>query len=446
MTTPLPAAQRLIADVDRARDSRLRRVADLTALQGAFMPTPEEWSAREILAHLLWAGLSGVATLWEALSTRPARTPARLRPHRGLPIELIIAATSRPRESAQESATPHLGGPVECWMIAMRSLATILAEFATPRREQDVDDVVVPQTLPTLGPSMLSVPSPIRRGFGLASVALLLGACATAGRGASSPELPTGFPTRCEPDAVQVMLLGTYHFAAPGNDAVRQRIDDVLTARRQAELDELATRLAKWDPDQIAVEWPFTFRDSTVARFARFSAGTLTPTRNEVVQIGFRLARRLRHDTVHPIDAEWPIWNDSLDALALRRPDLAKARDSILAAQQAMADAASAHAMSMRIVDQLRDANSEAAFQGGNSLSMFGSFLPAGEGENYGGPQLLAQWYARNFRIAHHLTRVLRPGTKRVLVIVGAGHVPPLRNILHESPHFCPVSPLPYLR
>jgi hypothetical protein len=29
-----------------------------------------------------------------------------------------------------------------------------------------------------------------------------------------------------------------------------------------------------------------------------------------------------------------------------------------------------------------------------------------------------------------------------VLVIVGSGHVPPMRNILDESPDFCPVSPL----
>ena len=44
------------------------------------------------------------------------------------------------------------------------------------------------------------------------------------------------------------------------------------------------------------------------------------------------------------------------------------------------------------------------------------------------------------------LRRALRPGTRRVLVLVGSGHVPPLRNILDESPELCPVSPLPYLQ
>jgi pheromone shutdown protein TraB len=63
-----------------------------------------------------------------------------------------------------------------------------------------------------------------------------------------------------------------------------------------------------------------------------------------------------------------------------------------------------------------------------------------------GGPQLLARWYERNFRMAHNLTRALRPETRRVLVIVGSGHVPPLRTIFDEAPGFCPVSPLPLLR
>jgi hypothetical protein len=77
---------------------------------------------------------------------------------------------------------------------------------------------------------------------------------------------------------------------------------------------------------------------------------------------------------------------------------------------------------------------------------MFGSWLRAGEGTNLGGPQLLARWYERNIYMAHYLTRSLLPGTRRVLVLIGAGHVPPLRNILDESPELCPVSPLPLLR
>ena len=98
------------------------------------------------------------------------------------------------------------------------------------------------------------------------------------------------------------------------------------------------------------------------------------------------------------------------------------------------------------IREHLERFNSDEALHGGNSLGMFGGYLQVGEGQNYGGPQFLAQWYARNFNMAHNLTRMRARDVKRILVIVGSGHVPPLRNLLDEAPQFCPVSPLALLR
>lgn len=242
------------------------------------------------------------------------------------------------------------------------------------------------------------------------------------------------------------MLLGTFHFQGSERDAVSGTPMDMRTPTRQAELEDLITRLARWAPDQIAVEWPTSFADSTTARYKRYVAsGGNTESQNEVVQVGFRLARRLDHPTVYPIDHQMPIGNDSIGALLARRADLRRRSDSISAALRAEVAADETANAGFTIVELLRRANTDAQLHRGNSRSMF-NYLIAGEGENRGGPQLLARWYERNFYMAHNLTRVLRPNTRRVLLLVGSGHVPPLRNILDESPHFCPVSPLPYLR
>jgi len=281
----------------------------------------------------------------------------------------------------------------------------------------------------------------------------MVGACAPARRAAplAAPAeqqamLPTGFPVRCAPGEIEVMLLGTYHFANPGADAVKMDVVDVLEPSRQAELEDLVARVARWEPDQIAVEWTLSFTDTTRARFGRYVAGTLPPSRNEVVQIGFRLAKRLGHATVWPIDYQMGFGNDSIGALYARRPELKRAADSVLARLQARADSAAPVQQRQSILEHLREANSDDALHGGNSEGMFGALLPAGEGDNYGGPQVLAKWYERNVRMVHNLFRSLRPGTRRVLLLVGSGHVPPIRNVLDESPQFCPVSPLPYLR
>ena len=264
-------------------------------------------------------------------------------------------------------------------------------------------------------------------------------------RGATT-RLPTGFPATCAPGEIEVMLLGTYHFAGSTTDAVQQQAEDVLTPSRQTELEDLAGRLARWSPDQIAVEWPYDFVDSTTARYQRYVASGTTQSRNEVVQIGFRLAKRLGHPTVYPIDYRMPIGNDSIEALFARRPQFKQHMDSLQTSMQAGADSSGIWRRGSTIIEQLRAVNTDAALHGGNSLAMFGSLLSAGEGKNYGGPEILARWYERNIKMVHNLTRVLQPSTRRVLVVVGSGHVPPLRNLLDEAPQFCPVSPLPYLR
>jgi hypothetical protein len=277
------------------------------------------------------------------------------------------------------------------------------------------------------------------------SIALLMASAATLQ--AQSADRPTGFPAACDPAEVQVMLLGTYHFANPGKDVIKQDIDDVLQPKRQAELEQLISRLASWRPDRIAVEQSFSETDTVRARYARYRAGTLAPSRNEVVQIAFRLASRLGHDAVYPIDDDSFLdLNDSLKAIDQRRPELKRTRDSISAVLQREAIARNAWMRATTIREHLLQLNSDESLHRSNSLGMFGGYLQAGEGQNYGGPQFLTQWYARNFNMAHNLTRLLRPDVKRILVVVGSGHVPPLRNLLDEAPQFCPVSPLSLLR
>jgi hypothetical protein len=280
----------------------------------------------------------------------------------------------------------------------------------------------------------------------LRSIGLALVVCASTLQ-AQTPDRPTGFPAVCDPREVQVLILGTYHFANPARDAIKQDIDDVLQPKRQAELEDLVTRLASWKPDRIAVESRFSRTDTVRAQFAAYLAKTLPPSRNEVVQIGFRLASRLGHQAVYPIDDDSRLdLNDSLRAVEQRRPEFERMRDSILATLQQEAEAENAWMRTSTIREHLLRQNSDEAIHGGNSLGMFGGYLASGEGQNYGGPQFLAQWYARNFNMAHNLTRMLRHDVKRILVIVGSGHIAPLRNLLDEAPQFCPVSPLSLLR
>ena len=51
-------------------------------------------------------------------------------------------------------------------------------------------------------------------------------------------------PAAPNSEAIQVMILGSYHMGNPGQDLHNVKVDDVRTPAKQAELADVAARLA----------------------------------------------------------------------------------------------------------------------------------------------------------------------------------------------------------
>src|SRR5437867_10948598 len=109
------------------------------------------------------------------------------------------------------------------------------------------------------------------------------------------PEKPA-VPARAE-----VLVLRVYHMSNPGHDIFNMKADDVLAPRRQAEIAQLIEVLKRFHPTKIAVE---ADGDRIPKGYAEYLAGKHELTRNEIEQIGFRLAKELGHKTVYPADAD----------------------------------------------------------------------------------------------------------------------------------------------
>src|SRR5262249_22889422 len=103
--------------------------------------------------------------------------------------------------------------------------------------------------------------------------------------------------TPSQPARAEVLVLGVYHMSNPGRDIFNTQADDVLTPKRQAEMSQVTAVLKKFNPTKIAVE-----RDPGDKHLAKdysdYLAGKHELTRNEIEQIGFRLARELGHKSV----------------------------------------------------------------------------------------------------------------------------------------------------
>ncbi|PYM10400.1 MAG: hypothetical protein DMF15_02200 [Verrucomicrobia bacterium] len=106
------------------------------------------------------------------------------------------------------------------------------------------------------------------------------------------------------PAPIQVMVLGTYHFGNPGQDMHNMKVDSVLTPAKQAELADVVSRLAKFNPTKIAVEALSDCTDFVSDKFDGFTLEKLSKDPDERIQIAFRLAHQLGQKSVYGIDEQ----------------------------------------------------------------------------------------------------------------------------------------------
>ena len=103
----------------------------------------------------------------------------------------------------------------------------------------------------------------------------------------------------------KVMVLGTYHFANPGQDLQNPKAHDSLSPRRQKEIAVLGDALALYKPTKIAVEVNTDAEENRNLSYYRdYLKGINTERRNEIVQVAFRLAKKLGLSDVIGIDSD----------------------------------------------------------------------------------------------------------------------------------------------
>ena len=196
-------------------------------------------------------------------------------------------------------------------------------------------------------------------------------------------------------------------------------------------------------PTKVAVERPYASFDTLNALYRSFRAQDGPPAnRNEVWQVGFRLARFLGHERIYPVDFRMNLGTDSLSAFYKRHPD-ALQRVTARSRESRHADSAALDGLKERpLVELLSWMNANAHLE---NETFFRDILPLGEGANYAGAEMLARWYDRNLRIVQNLFRIREAADRRILLIIGNGHVAPLKGLLEMTPQFCPLSAVPVL-
>lgn len=238
----------------------------------------------------------------------------------------------------------------------------------------------------------------------------------------------------------EVLVLGTYHFANPGLDVVQTEVADVLSATKQAEILALVEGLVRFEPTRIAVENVPDMAPRLDSLYEAYRSGSHELRRSETEQVGFRMAAMLDHPRVYPIDhrGEFP-YGAVMEYAQVHHPDLVAFASEETARMTAEKNRQQRENTIGEILRLSNDPEKLAREHG-----MYMRFAEVGAGDTYVGADLLSKWYERNVHMFANLLRVAEPG-ERILVIVGSGHAPILRELITYHPNMRLVDTLEYL-
>jgi hypothetical protein len=242
----------------------------------------------------------------------------------------------------------------------------------------------------------------------------------------------------------KVLLVGSFHFAYYNLDAHKVADEDqvdILSEKRQKELEELVEYIAKFKPNKIAVE---TGRNTgyLMREYEDWKSGKEPLKKSETRQIGFRLLDRFGLDTIFGVDAG-SVSRDlyySKDSLVIR-PYLDqifedydyRSKDKISKRYKKFRELDDKLTLENTLLEYFKYMNSDKVLDRGFGAYLNGDFK---NGDYEGADALVLYWYNRNLRILRNIQKITTSPDDRILVIFGAGHVEILKHLFQCTPQY----------
>jgi hypothetical protein len=226
-----------------------------------------------------------------------------------------------------------------------------------------------------------------------------------------------------------ILVLATYHMDNPGRDVMNVQSDDVLTEKRQKEIREFVNLLKRFKPTKIAVEMPFGSAKLD-EQYSRYLRGEYQLTRNEIDQIGFRLAKDLNHGKMYAVDADGAFDIGRVFAFAAANNQQDTIDKGMAIAKQQVAEG-NKLIQTATIKEIYKVNNDQQRINEAHRAYLMMSRI--GKGKEYPGVDLLADWYERNLKIFSNIQRIIESKDDRVLVIIGGNHVKHLQQFIEDS-------------
>lgn len=242
----------------------------------------------------------------------------------------------------------------------------------------------------------------------------------------------------------KVAVLGVFHFANPGLDSYKQKYEfNILDSMRQSELNDVLFKLEKYSPTKILIERNRIDGDSIINdRYQKYLNGefNITDKSDEIYQIGFKLAKILKHEKIYCSDASADWFGVNLDWENYNEMEYLKSRKQLKKATRYDYNSFYQLNDSLKTTHNLNE-HLKMINHPKNRLKDHQAYLTetvlTGAGDNYIGADSVAKWYRRNLRIfANTFDLTSFEKEERILLIYGSGHIWQLRQLFTDSPDF----------
>lgn len=244
------------------------------------------------------------------------------------------------------------------------------------------------------------------------------------------------------PKKTEVLTLGSFHFAFRNLDLIKTSTEDqidVLEPKYQKEIEEIVERIAKFKPTIIAVEIDPIKQAKYDSLYNKYLEGNYKLGRDEVEQIGFRVAKMMKLKTLYCVNS----WGRDYEVLNT----VLEGKDSL--ENKKFMNYFNEYADTLKqyfpkqvfktkgIRAELIQKNDPGNINRDMGTYLIGTFKYETKDNEFFGPDFVTGWwFNRNLRIFRNIQKINAKPTDRILVIFGAGHMTLLNSFFEASPEY----------
>lgn len=230
-------------------------------------------------------------------------------------------------------------------------------------------------------------------------------------------------------NAIEALLVGTFHYNNPGADVAKTKSFNILSDTAQYELNQMSKSITAYKPSKIFVEWPYNEQkelDSLYDLYKRgryFTNDSLSEfyLKNEIFQLAFRVAKENNLETVYGIDYKTSFPFGEVMSAIEKNNQTALKKKIQNGITQFTVDFDNKIADGVSLTDLTYYLNSPKLRELSNDFHN-NLMLEAGELDDLSGPFLTSEWYKRNVYMWSFIEKQTITVDERIMVLVGASH------------------------